>query len=242
MLPICDPTTKICKVYVVARDRVLRESSEQSSPRFPPFHHVTESRNDDFDHLNVFLVALNAEIKFRRYFAMTQLNPPTVPLPDDVLSIMSRTMELMELLYWRPVPTKGSPGEKIYAEAVAYGRQNPVRGARPDPTGTIERSSREEMDVGEDVQSLRGVAAVRLPWPEDADLETRMAIGRALMSGHGLLRVLSLSLFTHSEFTKTGSMIRNYLKAHTHLVAQTVGPSYSFLSITHCCRPSSTFV
>src|SRR5258708_1833464 len=172
---------------------------------------------------------------------MTQLNPPTVPLPDDVLSIMSRTMELMELGGWRPVTTKGSRGEKYIARA-ALRRRNPVRGARPDPTGTIERSSREEMDVGEDVQSLRGVAAVRLPWPEDADLETRMAIGRALMSGHGLLRVLSLSLFTHSEFTKTGSMIRNYLKAHTHLVAQTVGPSYSFLSITHCCRPSSTFV
>lgn len=44
------------------------------------------------------LVALNAEIKFRRYFEMTLHNPPTVPLPADVLSIMTRTMELMELL------------------------------------------------------------------------------------------------------------------------------------------------
>ena len=232
MLAVCDPITNICKAYVVARDRVLRESSDPSSPRFPPFHHVTESRSVP-NHLNVFLIALNAEIKFRRYFGMIQPNPPTVPLPDDVLNTMSRTMELMELLYWRPLPTKGSPGEKIYAEAVAYGRQNPVRGARPDPTSTIERSSSEEaeMDVGEDVQSLRRIAAVRLPWPEDADLETRMAIGRALMSGHGLFLVLSLPLFTHSEFTKTGSMIRNYLKAHTHLVAQTVGPSLLLLFI-----------
>src|SRR5260370_29635874 len=138
MLAVCDPTTKICKAYVVARDRVLRESSDPSSPRFPPFHHVTESRSVP-NHLNVFLIALNAEIKFRRYFGMIQPNPPIVPLPDDVLNTMSRTMELMELLYWRPVPTKGSPGEKIYAEAVAYVRQTPVRGASPDPTSAIER-------------------------------------------------------------------------------------------------------
>ncbi len=122
-------------------------------------------------------------------------------------------MELMELLYWKLVPTKGSPREKIYARVMAQRSQNLDQGARPDHTQAIESTCQVP------------------PWPEDADLETQMAIGRALMSGHGLLLVLSLSLFTHSEFTKTKSMIQNYLKMHTHLMVQTVGPSCSFLSI-----------
>jgi hypothetical protein len=34
-------------------------------------------------------------------------NSPTTPLPDDVLDFMHLTVELVDLLYWKPVPTKG---------------------------------------------------------------------------------------------------------------------------------------
>ncbi len=227
-------TTFDIKTYVVARDRVLRESSEPSSPRFPPFRHVTQSRND-FNRLNVFLVALNADIKFRRYFYMTRHNPPTTPLPNNLVDVMNRTIELMKLLYWVPVPTKGSQGEKLLAEELASTRKNLARGARPDRTKAMESSFSEEaeMDAGEGAAFLRSVNDMRSrasPWPEDADLETRMAIGRALMSDHCSFLVLSLSLFTHSEFTKMESMIQNYSKI-THFFQHTVGPPCYFLSI-----------
>ncbi len=223
-------------MYVVAQDRVLCESIEPSSPCFPPFHHIAESHHA-FHHLNVFLVALNADIKFQHYFESNQHNPPMTLLPKSVVNVMNHTIKLIKLLYWRPVPTKGSPGEKIYAKSQAWAWQNLAQGMRPDHMKTIEGSSKEaEMDMGEDAWFLDSVKAIRCgrqapPWPEDADLETRMAIGRALMSGHGLFLVLSLSLFTRCEFTKMNRMIQNYLKMPTHFMEHTVGPSCYFLSI-----------
>ena len=188
MLLVYDPATGTPKTYVAARDRVLRESPEPSSPPLPPFRHIGEKRNQ-FDNLNVFLVALNAEIKFRRYFEMVRHDPPTVPLPDHVLNLMHRTMELIHLVYWDPVPTEGSRGEKVLAERMAHRRKNPGRFARPNPEKKIEISSGDEseMDVGKDTtasgpmpKAYRGAL-----WPEGTDQETRMAIGRSLMCGHG---------------------------------------------------------
>ncbi|KAH9988099.1 hypothetical protein BJV74DRAFT_840036 [Russula compacta] len=49
---------------------------------------------------NVYLVVLNAELKFRRYLDMLNARPPSTPLPDDILSLMHRTNELVHLLYW----------------------------------------------------------------------------------------------------------------------------------------------
>jgi hypothetical protein len=88
------------KHYVAATDRYLRESPDPSSPRLPAFHHVSENRVP-VHRLNVFLVVINADIKFRRYFEM---DPPTKPLPADIINLMRRTMHLVDLLYWKPVP------------------------------------------------------------------------------------------------------------------------------------------
>ncbi len=95
--------------YVPSRDRRLRESIEPDSARLPPFRHDFQNRDETHD-LNTFLVAINAEIKFRRYLKMIQEHPPTTALPDDVLALMRRVVELVDLLYWVPVPTKGSKG------------------------------------------------------------------------------------------------------------------------------------
>ena len=183
MLLVYNPVTGTHKTYVVARDRVLRELLEPDSAPLPPFRHIEEKRYLP-DHLNVFLVALNAEIKFRRYFEMIQLDPPTTPLPDHVLNLMHRTMELIDLVYWEPVATKGSLGEQILAKRIAHRRKNPGRYGRPNPEENIERSSGEEseMDVGKSgaPKAYRGAL-----WPEGTDQETRMAIGRSLMCGHG---------------------------------------------------------
>jgi len=41
---------------------------------------------------------------------MVALNPPVIPLPDDVFALVNRTLELVELLYWTPVSSTGSLG------------------------------------------------------------------------------------------------------------------------------------
>lgn len=193
ILPVCRSATSTPRSYVPASDRRLRESPEPDSPYLPAFRHLSESRRT-FEHLNVFLVILNAEIKFHRYLRMISQNPPTTPLPADVLALMHLTIALVDLLYWKPVPTKGSPGEAVLAEMVNYRRKNPQRTRRPDPVKTMERGLSEEREmVGDDeVDNLSGSRSNsghrrKFCWPADTDLETRKAYGRALMSGHGML-------------------------------------------------------
>jgi len=88
------------KDYVIGHDRTLRESpGTTDSPRLPPF---TFDANRAALPLNVFLVVLNAEIKFRRYRRIG-----TMPkLPADVEELMDKTIELVELIYWKPEKKK----------------------------------------------------------------------------------------------------------------------------------------
>jgi hypothetical protein len=53
---------------------------------------------------------------------------------------------------WKPIPTKGSKGEKVLARKLADRRQNPGRSKRPSREKNIERRSSEEMETtnGED--------------------------------------------------------------------------------------------
>ena len=92
-------------------------SGKPSSPRLPAFHYKLD-RQCVHDRLNVFFVAINAEIKFRRYL-QRKLDPPERTLPNDVLDLMHRTQELIELIYREGKPTKGSAGEVISAELQA---------------------------------------------------------------------------------------------------------------------------
>ena len=202
VLPIYDPATGTCKNYVASRDRRLRESIEPDSPRLPPFRHDYQNRGETQD-VNIFLVAINAEIKFRRYFKMIQKQPPMTALPDDVLALMHHVIELVDLLYWVPVPTKGSKGEAILAERAALKRKNPGRSGRPS---RIQYASVEESLNGESGEEDPPMAATawklskrsrRLDSLPYADSETRKAYGSALMSGHGtssLLFTLAISV------------------------------------------------
>ena len=84
------------KNYVVGQDRTLRElPGTMDSPRLPAF---TFDADRDALSLNVFLVVLNAEIKFRRFRRMA--NMPK--LPKDVEELMDKTTQLVELIYWKP--------------------------------------------------------------------------------------------------------------------------------------------
>ena len=172
VLPVFHPATPTTPtMYVTASDRRLRESpGELDSPRLPSFRHVAGSRLTS-DYVNIFLVILNAEIKFHRYLHMIEQNLPTTPLPDDVLDLMRLTVELVDLLYWKPMPTKGSIGEAEFARIMKYRGKEGM----DDPTRFRSRRRR------------------RFRFPADMDTEARKAYGRALMSGHGALPSLSSS-------------------------------------------------
>jgi len=180
---VYDPSTQTHRHYVAATDRRLRESLDPNSPPLPPFH-VSDDHRHPFDRLNVFLVVLNAEIKFRRYLGMA---PPPIPLPVDVLHLMQRTIDLVDLLYWEPVPKKGSRGAAVVANRLARRRKNPSRDKRPDPETVIESPSEESItqetpipSSSHDLSSPRGIVR----YLADVDMETLKAYGRALMCGH----------------------------------------------------------
>lgn len=116
MLTVFHSPTSTPTNYVSAKDRCLRTSPEPDSPCLPAFFHVPKGRRSELDHVNIFLVILNAEIKFHRYLHMINENPPPTPLPANVLALMHLTVELVDLLYWEPVPTKGSQGEALFVK------------------------------------------------------------------------------------------------------------------------------
>jgi hypothetical protein len=186
-LIVYDSATREHKSYVAATDQCLRETVDPQSPPFPPFYLGEDIRENSL-HPNVCLVALNAQIKFRRYLEMVQAQPPPTPLPQLVLSLIDRTIELVQLLYWKPAPKKGSKGEKVLAAVLSSSRKKPPRSSRADQGKTTEGSSKKrgrdtEMDPPGKHQKFA-----------DMDLEARIAYGMMLMSGHGML---PLSMFTN---------------------------------------------
>jgi len=108
-------------------------------------------------------------------------------LPDDILTLMHHVIELVNLLYWVPVPTKGSKG---YAFMALLESNNPERTARRSPSQPqyyAETTSDAEGWMGPPTPTTawKLSKSSRLPdWP--ADLEARVAYGTALMSGHDI--------------------------------------------------------
>jgi hypothetical protein len=176
----------------VAQDQCLRETTDPSSPCIPPFHH-TQSSRQGINQLNVFLVIINAEIKFQHYFQMVHEDPPITPLAEDVLSLMHRTIDLVKLIYWRPLPRKGTEGYKILAE---------IQQAYLINTGLSKELDVEDNDNLVLTQtSVRTLARSysRIEHLLDGDLEEQRDNISALMSAHCMYPSLFLSsilLFT----------------------------------------------
>jgi len=172
-LPVYNPATRTWKNYVASRDRRLRESAEPDSAQLPPFRHP---RSHFHGHdVNIFLVTINAQIKIRRYFRMIQQDPPTTPLPYDVLALMSHIMELVELLFWEPAPAKGSNGEAIQLSIM---RKNPERAAKASQLSYTEITSSEE--------SPTPTVSRSVDWGAFPSVEEKIAYANALMCGHGI--------------------------------------------------------
>ena len=93
--------------YKASSDKILRQVDAASilSSRppdltalpFPPFRHVTE--RETHQALNVYLVLLNAEIKFQRFarnIGIDKLHP-------DMRDIVEQTIRIVDLMYSEPV-------------------------------------------------------------------------------------------------------------------------------------------
>ena len=81
------------RLYVAGEDRVLCQQPGDLNFKFS-YHLPTLVLEP-----NPFLIIINADIKFRRYFRQEPLD---IPLPDDIFHLMRRTMDLVELIYWEP--------------------------------------------------------------------------------------------------------------------------------------------
>jgi len=127
---------------------------------------------------------------------MISWNPPTTPLPADVLNLMHLTVELVHLLYWNPVPTKGSPGEVVFVERMRRCQKYPLKRKSSDTSENSEGGIVEDKKMGKLTRSQPNFGHERkFDLPADMDLEARKEYGRALMSGpgHGMLSSLSSS-------------------------------------------------
>src|SRR6266511_232039 len=126
-----DPATK------PETDHLLRKSRDPKGSSFPAFRHP--GRGDSSKNLNVFLVVLNAEISFQHYFEMLKTNPPANPLPSDVLALMYRTCELVELLYWKPTLQPFSQEKRMLTDSIAAigSLQNSTYSTRGEGTSVV---------------------------------------------------------------------------------------------------------
>lgn len=104
---------------------------------------------------------------------------------------MRPVIGLIDLLYWAPVPRKGSRGEAILAKSVLPQRKNPGRAGRSSQPQYNEATSGEESDTKTPPGSWKVSGRSRwLDW--STDLEERKVYGAELMSGHGILSSLWL--------------------------------------------------
>lgn len=104
------------KHYKIAADRVLRElPGHETSQSFPPFRFIG-NRNRLGHTINPYLVILAAEIKFRRYLAAN--GPQLHPVYN---SLMEKTIQVAELLYFRPAEREyGTSGDPLVVDMEAY--------------------------------------------------------------------------------------------------------------------------
>lgn len=146
--------------------------------------------------MNPFLVILNAEIKFRRYLRQIEGENPDGALPPHVRNLIQKTLDLVRLLYWTPVPTPGSYGEQMVAARIVSRRRNKDRTGRPGSSAFNECDVETGEGMDQDFSTLsarRGGSRGGEPLAvfEDPDPNVRMMLGSYLMSGHGVWNILT---------------------------------------------------
>ena len=171
------------KTYVAAPDHTLRESpgTDDTFPRFPSF--ALDPNRPSEQLLNPFLVILNAEIKFRRYRLL--LNNPD-PLPADVMELITKTMTLVELIYWRPSVRPNTAAAR-YRDQMSVDPVQDVDNVVPEPMETSheEEDDDDDAEEGGSTEQESNYGYGKAPPGVDATLAERIDYGQYLISGHG---------------------------------------------------------
>jgi len=164
------------KTYVVAPDRTLREypgTDATTCPRLPSFSFDNRYRSDaNLKLLNPLLVILNAHIKFRRYLR-PRPTPPANPLPPYVRALIHTTIEVADLIYWKP--------RKPDSQAAAANRQAPV----PAEMGASEGNPSSIQDDDIEMEAATGAGEPgegSNPLGSGATLEERMNFMECMLS------------------------------------------------------------
>ncbi|TFK69936.1 hypothetical protein BDN72DRAFT_839693 [Pluteus cervinus] len=175
------------KEYVVGYDRSLRESPGDTDqcPRIPPF--CAQPRPGGFP-LNPFLVMINAEIKFRRYLRMSY-----PPLPADVMELINKTIKLVDLIYYNPVPTPNTFGARLQElsnemKAREARKQGPEheesdRGKAPETLADTKPAAKHSGSKSHPKKKSREPPPMRPPPGPGATQEETIEYGLYLMSG-----------------------------------------------------------
>lgn len=154
------------------------------------------------------MVILSGEIKFRRFIRDLRESPFLQSLPADVMDLIHKTINLVDLIYWKPEPRPGTQGYEIYMQRFDSARRNDTRKARP---GNLRESSDEDKAASDDAMNSsgsdsgteyahnrsQGSRRREFSFPEGASLERRREIASLLMSGHGRLSSTVLWLYWH---------------------------------------------
>jgi len=179
----------------MADDRVLREQpGHNASQRFPPFGFIGK-RNQVGHTINPYLVILAAEIKFRRYLAAN--GPPLPPLYD---SLMRKTIQVAELLYFVPADPESAFHDPIVVDMEAfYSTVEVVDAEMGFRTGADEESG------GSTARQQRRTAAGGGGGTKRADAE----YWRHMLSGRGRFQNFIVGLLTDSEYPLVDLALNN---------------------------------
>ena len=167
------------KTYTIAPDGTLRRvpvDDINASERFPTFAFDYNRRADD--RLNPFLVILNAEIKFRRLLREN----PRPGLPDDVMELINKTIYLVELIYWDPVPRPNTRAWTIWEPMEV---DDDPKAPQSGDTDMGEFGMRGDDEDDDPTLRQRGGHNIRGRQHASLTLEERRDIGQNLLSGHG---------------------------------------------------------
>jgi hypothetical protein len=136
--------------------------------------------------VNIFLVILNAEMRFQHYFKSIRDHQPLIPLPSDILNLMHRTVELVELIYWKPFPEKGTKGHDILAQNRKWAAKD-----LGDSDSDTSNNCNIDMDDSGDIRTRARLHA-QLERVYGADTKTRKAYFSSMMCSNRMFLFLSI--------------------------------------------------
>ncbi|KAF9528025.1 hypothetical protein CPB83DRAFT_894742 [Crepidotus variabilis] len=152
-LAVFNPDNSTSKYYVSSEDRKLRETKHASRPSLPSF---------------------SFKIKFRKFLRDIAAFPSARALPEDVVRLITKTTELIQLRIEPPLGTRG------YSLSLHAAIRNPPSDDSDGNDRERRKSSQSDQSVTAGSQSSPSRRS-HFEFPADASLEERLEIASAMM-------------------------------------------------------------